>query len=107
MAAERVFIEPAEIAERLGISVAAVYRYLNAGVIPSRRLDHRILVHRADFERWCREGNAEKDERKKDENSLIEKLLAGEIELELVIRARKNNARLLGISDGREERRNQ
>jgi excisionase family DNA binding protein len=96
MLAERtVFMEMREVAERLGVSEATAYAYANAEVFPTKRVGNRILVHRADFERWEREGNVtngkEGEARKPVDLALIlDALCAGEIEL--VIRARKVSA---------------
>jgi len=48
-------ISPEEVAKRLGISMAYVYRLVNAGKMPSIRLGRRIIIPRAAWEHWFEE----------------------------------------------------
>jgi excisionase family DNA binding protein len=50
-------IEPAEIAERMGVSMATVYAWIAADYIPHAHVgEQRVVVHRAQFERWFANG---------------------------------------------------
>ena len=51
-----------EVASRLGISVSKAYDWVAAGIIPCQRAGRRIIIHRAEFERWIREGRPPKPE---------------------------------------------
>lgn len=55
------FIKPQEVATRLGVSVTTVYAWCAAGILPHQRKSGQgnrggIVIHRAEFERWLREG---------------------------------------------------
>lgn len=45
-------ISTEEVAERLHISLAYVYRLVNEGRIPVIRLGRRVIIPRAAWERW-------------------------------------------------------
>jgi transcriptional regulator with XRE-family HTH domain len=52
------FITTAEIAQRLGISTCSVNGWAKGGRLPIKRLG-RDKWHRAEFERWLREGSTQ------------------------------------------------
>lgn len=57
---ENPLMEAKEIAERLHISTCTVYDWVRREKLPfvnQGGRGHRILFHRADFERWCKEGS--------------------------------------------------
>ncbi|MGQ9676852.1 MAG: helix-turn-helix domain-containing protein [Chloroflexota bacterium] len=53
------FLSMDEVAQRMGVSRATAYERAKAGWFKTFRSGRRVYVHRADFERWEREGHAE------------------------------------------------
>ncbi len=52
MTIERRTLRIPEVAKRLGIGETKCYQLARAGVLPSVRLGHRVLVPVSAFERW-------------------------------------------------------
>jgi excisionase family DNA binding protein len=49
---ERVVYDVPEVSKKLGIGINQAYQMVREGKIPSIRLQRRIVIPRAAFERW-------------------------------------------------------
>ena len=56
---ERLVYTVEEVARRLGLGRSATYDAIRRGQIPARRIGRRILIPRAELERWL--GGRESD----------------------------------------------
>jgi excisionase family DNA binding protein len=55
LAEQELMLSPAEIAERVGVSIDAVRRAIRAGDLPAAKIFGRVRVHQRDLDRYIDE----------------------------------------------------
>jgi excisionase family DNA binding protein len=76
-----------EVARLLGLSQNTVLNLAHGNVIPNERKGHRFYFHRADIERWMRDGKTAFTSQPAPANSIV--LDGGDVTLTISIKVQR------------------